>query len=107
MMRYSTPQQVAHAVLEIIPNYRRWLKGAEVARSGARHCVIGAVRTLGLEEQVEIDFYDSFLKVANEQNPHMFCYDGKSENQKIVHVNDHVRTRYADIRLFLEKIAAG
>jgi hypothetical protein len=110
-MRYSTPQQVAAAILEVIPNYRRWLAGAEQARHGARHCVTGAVKRLGLEEEeVAEDFADKFWQVATEQYPDRYRREEErfpSWERKIIVVNDDEETRYDDIRLILEKIASG
>lgn len=100
----STPQEVAAAILDLIPNYRRWMKNEEAKRN--RHCLVGAVAYLRLEPQVEQSFGNRLCQVIRDQYPERFASSSHWATEAVI-FNDHDRTRYGDVRLVLEKIAAG
>jgi hypothetical protein len=106
---HLTPQQVAGRVLEIIPNYRQWLRGIEEKR--ARHCVVGAVRHTGIING-EDEFSQKFWETAQALFPGRYSRyqeapGSPSWERKVFFINDHEETTYDDIRVILEKIAAG
>jgi hypothetical protein len=106
-----TPQQVAAEVLEVIPNYRRWLHGTEMTPDHARHCVLGAVKYAGTLSEDAEEFSDRFWETARSLFPGRYndeiVGNCPSWEYVIVAINDHEATTYADIRVILEKIAAG
>jgi hypothetical protein len=97
-----TVSETARIALEKIPSARFWAKGVYHSGQGSeRHCVLGA-RPWSMDREL---FASAFGRVAREQFPGR-CTGVDSESY-VVSFNDHPDTRYADVRLILEKLAAG
>jgi len=102
----KTISEVAQGVLEVMPGARFWVKGSYSGGLGdERHCVEGARRLVVLPAGGQ--FAEAFQRVASEQFPGRHIKLRKDPVSYVVGFNDHPDTRYADVRLILEKLAAG
>jgi hypothetical protein len=105
MMKTS---EMAARVLEAIPSRRFWVKSTyHGGRGMERHCVLGAMDAAGIPQRDRNRFARAFQRVANSQWPERrWRKDGPITPLGIAAFNDHPDTRYADVRIVLEKLRA-
>lgn len=115
------PENIAHEMLRILPSHRSWTRDQLMAGT-RRRCLAGArLRTQGFlgflrEGECNLaplnhDPYTQLLaRIIREQFPERAWRDlsGQTRETPVRHVisfNDHPNTRFADVRMVLEKAA--
>jgi hypothetical protein len=111
---------IPRMMLGLLPDEKSWIKKNLVSADGNSRCLLGAVSvmhirmSLGECEPADIAPYLATLaQVIRAEYPGRACrypYLGAcccGDNDVIIAFNDHDDTVFADVRMILEKAAAG